>query len=111
MGKERLFETVAHKAAKEWNAGENVGPRCRCYIPQDLGRIREIVGDLPLLIPGLGTQGGDIGATVTAGLCSRGAGMVINSSRGIIYAGTGADFADKARRAACELRDSINRYR
>ena len=111
IGKQRLFEIIAHKAAKEWNGGKNVGLVVGATFPKDLKRIREIVGDMPLLIPGLGAQGGDIEATVTAGLCSRGSGMVINSSRGIIYAGKGVDFADRARFAARELRDSINRYR
>ncbi len=111
FGKERLFEIVAHKAAEEWNTGENVGLVIGATFPQDLRGIRKIVGDMPLLIPGLGAQGGDLEATVKAGLSSRGAGMLINSSRGIIYAGSGADFADAARLAARNLRDSINRFR
>jgi orotidine-5'-phosphate decarboxylase len=79
--------------------------------PEELKRIREAVGDLPILIPGIGAQGGDVEATVKAGKDSHGAGMIINSSRGIIYASTGPDFALAARKATEVLRAEINTYR
>jgi len=62
-------------------------------------------------VPGIGAQGGDIEATVKAGKTLGGTGLMINSSRAILYAGQGEDYADAARRAALETRDAINRYR
>jgi len=79
--------------------------------PEQLREVREVVGDMPILIPGIGAQGGDVEKTVTAGKDSRGWGMIINSSRGIIFASKGADFAEAARRETEKLRDMINQYR
>jgi orotidine-5'-phosphate decarboxylase len=79
--------------------------------PGEIARVREIVGDLPLLVPGIGAQGGDIEATVTAGKTAAGTGLIINSSRAILYAGKGEDFATAARQVARESRDAINRWR
>jgi orotidine-5'-phosphate decarboxylase len=81
--------------------------------PQELAQVRALVGDMPLLVPGIGAQGGDIAATVKAGRTAGGAGMMINSSRAILYAKPqdGEDFAAAARRVALETRDDINRYR
>jgi orotidine-5'-phosphate decarboxylase len=73
--------------------------------------VRAIVGEMPLLIPGIGAQGGDVEATVRAGRTAAGTGMLINSSRAISYAGDGEDFAAAAAGAAQATRDSINRYR
>jgi orotidine-5'-phosphate decarboxylase len=70
-----------------------------------------VVGDLPFLVPGVGAQGGDVAAAVRAGRTADGFGMVLNSSRGIIYASSGEDFAEAARIAARTLRDEINLYR
>ncbi len=66
---------------------------------------------MPLLIPGIGAQGGDVEATVRAGRTATGTGMLINSSRAIIYAGHDDDYADAAAKAARETRDRINAYR
>ncbi len=72
--------------------------------------VRGIVGDMPLLIPGIGAQGGDVQATVSAGRTANGTGMLINSSRAIIYAGKGGeDFAQAAARAAMETREHVQR--
>jgi orotidine-5'-phosphate decarboxylase len=81
--------------------------------PQELAEVRALVGDMPLLVPGIGAQGGDIAATVKAGRTLAGAGMMINSSRAILYAQpqVSEDFAAAARRVALETRDDINRYR
>jgi orotidine-5'-phosphate decarboxylase len=79
--------------------------------PAEIARVRQIVGDLPLLVPGIGAQGGDVEATLNAGRTANGSGLMINSSRAILYAGKGEDFAAKARQAALETRDLINRYR
>ena len=81
--------------------------------PQELAQVRAIIGDMPLLVPGVGAQGGDVQATVTAGKTAAGTGMMINSSRAILYATpqAGEDFAAAARRVAIETRDAINRFR
>jgi orotidine-5'-phosphate decarboxylase len=80
-------------------------------VPAELARVREIAPTLPLLVPGVGAQGGDVEATVRAGRTADGTGMMINSSRAILYAGAGEDFAEAARRVAIETRDAINRFR
>ena len=72
---------------------------------------RAVVGDMPILIPGIGTQGGEVAATVKAGQDSRGWGMIINASRSIIFASRGSDFAAAARAATERLRAEINRNR
>jgi orotidine-5'-phosphate decarboxylase len=79
--------------------------------PKEIEVVRGIVGEMPLLIPGIGAQGGDVEATVNAGRNAAGTGMLINSSRAIIYAGKGEDFGDAAAKAAQETRDRINAYR
>jgi orotidine-5'-phosphate decarboxylase len=81
--------------------------------PEELAQVRAIVGDMPLLVPGIGAQGGDIAATVRSGKTAAGAGMMINSSRAILYAEPqgGEDYAQAARRVARETRDAINAYR
>lgn len=71
----------------------------------------DIVGDLPLLVPGIGAQGADIEATVQAGKTANGTGLMINSSRAILYAGKGEDFARDARRVAETTRTAINQFR
>ena len=106
-----LYATVAHKATHEWNANGNVLLVVGATYPEELHEIRGIVGDMPLLVPGIGAQGGDVERAVTCGKSSNGSGMVINSSRGIIYASKGADFAEAARASALQLRDDINAYR
>jgi orotidine-5'-phosphate decarboxylase len=73
--------------------------------------VRALAPNLPLLVPGIGSQGGDVQATVSAGRTTEGLGMVINSSRAILYAGRGEDFAQAARQAASEARQMINRFR
>ena len=79
--------------------------------PDELAEIRAVTGDLPFLVPGIGAQGGDVAAAVRAGRTADGRGLLINSSRGILYAGQGEDFADAARAAAQALRTEVNLYR
>jgi orotidine-5'-phosphate decarboxylase len=110
-GKTALYELVAAKVAKEWNTTGQCALVVGATFPAELARVREIVGDLPLLVPGIGAQGGDIEATVKAGRTANGTGLMINSSRAILYAGKGEDFADAAREVALATRDAINRYR
>ncbi len=107
----RLFEIVAEKAVKDWNYNGNVCLVAGATYPEELGVIRKIVGDMPLLVPGVGAQGGDVEAVLKHGLNSQGTGLVINSSRGILYAKKGTDFAAASREATLLLRDQINRLR
>jgi orotidine-5'-phosphate decarboxylase len=105
-----LYQVVARLAAEKWNAGGQLGLVVGATFPREIEIVRELVGDMPLLIPGIGAQGGDIEATVKAGRTPAGSGMLINSSRGIIYAGGGEDFGGAAGGAARRTRDSINIY-
>jgi len=104
-----LFMTVAKKAA-EWSKEGEIGLVVGATQPEHMSRIRDIVGDLPFLIPGIGAQGGDIDAVIQH--CGGKAGnSVINSSRGILYASSGEDYADAARESLLTLRDAINARR
>jgi orotidine-5'-phosphate decarboxylase len=111
VGGEKLYERVARLACGEWNAGGQLGLVVGATYPAELARVRAIVGAMPLLVPGIGAQGGDVQAAVQAGQTPDGTGMVINSSRAILYAGHGEDFAHAARSAARSARDQINRQR
>lgn len=99
----RLYEAVAEKAARDWNRRDNIGLVVGATWPTELASVRARVGRLPLLVPGIGAQGGDIEATLRAGLRPDGWGLLINSARGIIYAGSGEDFAAAAGAAAGQL--------
>lgn len=102
-----LYVHVARSAATRWRHLGDCGLVVGATYPEELGHVRAVVGDLPLLVPGIGAQGGDVHATVAAGADAEGYGMVINSSRAILYASAGDDFADAARRAAIATRDEI----
>jgi orotidine-5'-phosphate decarboxylase len=102
-----VFTHVARRAVNEWSLRGEVALVVGATYPDELGTVRAIVGDMPLLVPGIGAQGGDVEATVRAGRDSSGYGMMINSSRAIIYASAGDDFATAARRAAVDLRDRM----
>ena len=108
---EKLYERVAHLVASEWNTTGQCALVVGATFPGEIARVREIVGDMPLLVPGIGAQGGDVEATMHAGRTRNGTGLMINSSRAILYAGKGEDYAAAARKAALETRDTINRYR
>jgi orotidine-5'-phosphate decarboxylase len=111
VGGEKLYERVARLAAEQWNSTGQIGLVVGATFPAEIARVREIVGDMPLLVPGIGAQGGDIEATVKAGCTAHANGLMINSSRAILYAGKDENFAAAARRVAQETRDAINRYR
>ena len=111
VGGEKLYERVARLVADEWNASGNCGLVVGATFPAEIARVRELTGDMPLLVPGIGAQGGDIAATMQAGRTADGCGLMINSSRAILYAGKGEDFAVEARRVALETRDAINAQR
>ncbi|CAK0537182.1 orotidine 5'-phosphate decarboxylase [Burkholderia pseudomallei] len=107
-----LYQVVADLAASQWNAKTGqLGLVVGATFPREIEIVRGIVGDMPLLIPGIGAQGGDVAATVAAGRTADGAGMMINSSRAILYASRGDDFADAAARTAERTRDAINAHR
>ena len=108
VGGGALFEIVARKAL-EWDEYGNIGLVVGATYPDDLKRVRKICPDMPILIPGVGKQGGDLEAAVRNGVDANKEKAIINSSREIIYASKGKDFAEAARRAAIDLRDEINR--
>jgi len=107
----RLFHIVADLAARRWNARGNCALVVGATYPRELAEVREIVGNMPLLVPGVGAQGGDVAQAVQNGQTAVGAGLIISSSRGILYASSGENFASAARDATQKLRDLINASR
>ncbi|HEY51732.1 MAG TPA: orotidine-5'-phosphate decarboxylase [Dehalococcoidia bacterium] len=105
-----LFEFVARRAG-DWNVHGNIGLVVGATYPDELKAIREQHPDMPLLIPGIGAQGGDLALTVRYGVDRHGEKAIINSSRQILYASRGKDFAPAARQAAIELKEQINRIK
>lgn len=105
-----LYERIAVQAATRWNGHGNCALVVGATWPEQLARVRSLVGDMPLLVPGVGAQGGDVEQLVRAGRTA-GGGLIVNSSRGILYAGSGDDATAAARAATLALRDKINRYR
>lgn len=108
---EPLYQVVARQVAENWNTHNNCALVVGATYPAELAQVRAIVGNMPILIPGVGAQGGEVAATVKAGKDSRSWGMIISSSREIIYASQGADFAQAARNVAKNLHDEINQAR
>ena len=106
-----LYLRVAETIARDWNAHGNCALVTGATWPEELGKVRAVVGDMPLLVPGIGAQGGDVEAVLRHGRTAAGTGLLISSSRAILYAGHGEDFAAAARAAASGLRDTINRCR
>ena len=109
-GQPRLFEHLAHLAQTEWNTTGQIGLVVGATFPAEIARVREIAPTLPLLIPGVGAQGGDAAATVRAGLRSDGP-IIVNSSRAILYASKGEDFAAAARAEATRTRGVLEAAR
>lgn len=105
-----LYKVVALRA-REWNAGGNAGLVVGATYPKELAEVRQLAPELPLLIPGVGAQAGDLEQTVLHGTDGAGERAVINSSRQVIHASLGPDWQEAARRAAASLRDAINEYR
>lgn len=106
-----LYLHVAKLAAKKWNTHGQCGLVVGATFPNEIAKVREVVGDMPLLVPGIGAQGGDIPATVKAGLTAQGTGMMINSSRAILYASAKEDWQQAAAQVARATRDAINAAR
>ena len=115
-GQPRLYEHLAALAQSEWNRNGQIGLVVGATYPAEIARVRELAPTLPLLIPGVGAQGGDAVATVQAGLMRDAAGaitgpIVVNSSRAILYASSGEDYAEAARRIAQATRATLNAAR
>jgi orotidine-5'-phosphate decarboxylase len=106
-----IYEHVAKIISDKWNANNNCLLVVGATWPAQMAKIRNIVGEMAFLVPGVGAQGGDVEAMVTAGQTSDGTGLIINSARGILYASSGADFAIVARAETLSLRDTINKFR
>ncbi|HBE79283.1 MAG TPA: orotidine-5'-phosphate decarboxylase [Firmicutes bacterium] len=102
-----LYKIVASRVSQSWNRNHNCGLVVGATYPEQLAEVRQIAGDLPLLIPGIGAQGGDLAQTVTNGLNSKGSGIIINSSRSIIYASDDRDFMQAAGAEAAKLDQAI----
>lgn len=105
-----LYEHVARLASGPWNTTGQLGLVVGATFPGEVARVRELAPALPLLIPGIGAQGGDVEATVKAGYRAGGT-IVVNSSRAVLYASSGDDFASAARAVAIQTRSALNAAR
>lgn len=109
---EPLYQRLAGEIATEWDTNKNCMLVVGATWPEQLSKIRLIVGDdMPLLVPGVGAQGGSAAEVVANGASQSGDGLIISSSRAILYASDGVDFAEAARKACLDLRDEINEAR
>lgn len=108
---EPVYEYIARLVAKEWNFNHNCLLVMGATWPQQVARVRSIVGDMPFLVPGAGAQGGDVGSIVQAGQTAAGTGLIISASRIILYASANDDFAEAARTQAVALKNAINQHR
>lgn len=104
---EPLYLKVARKAQREWNVNNNVCLVVGATATDEMAKIRDVAPDLPFLVPGIGSQGGDVAATVNAGKFQHGGGLIINASRSVLYASKSQDYAAAARIEAMRLRDQI----
>ena len=111
MGGEPLYLALARRVAADWNQRGNCGLVVGATYPEELRRVRGAVGDMAILVPGIGAQGGDLRGTLEAGLDSNGQGLVISVSRSILYASNGLDFAAAARREALQIWRAIEETR
>ena len=107
----KLYLTVAELVARRWNSRGNCLLVVGATFPKELADVRQVVGDMPLLVPGVGAQGGDVSQVVSNGQTRDGTGLIISSSRGILYAAQGDEFAGAARAATEALRSQINASR
>jgi orotidine-5'-phosphate decarboxylase len=109
IGTRPLYEKIV-LAAKRWNVHQNIGLVVGATHPKELLRVRRIVPDIPILIPGVGKQGGDLTSSLRCGCDKHGQLAVINASRSIIYASSGKDFAEAARAEAMKTVEEMRRY-
>ena len=107
-GRGKLYQIVADLAVTRWNARGNCLLVVGATYPRELAEVRARVGDMPLLVPGVGAQQGNVAQVVQNGSTRAGTGLIISSARAILYASAGADFADAARAAAEKIRTAIN---
>lgn len=106
-----IYEHVAKLISDKWNFNQNCLLVVGATWPSQMSRIRSIVGDMPFLVPGVGAQGGDVKEMVTAGQTTNGTGLIISSSRAILYASSGANFAEAARSETKKLKNTVNKFR
>jgi len=108
-----VYQHVAQLVAEKWNKNGQCALVVGATFPDELAQVRAIVGDMPLLVPGVGAQGANVQATVNAGRTAAGTGMMINSSRAVLYAEPqeGEDYPAASRRIAMQTRDEINQFR
>lgn len=111
VGSRKVYQVVAELVAKQWNSRGNCLLVVGATYPRELAEIREIAGNMPFLVPGVGAQGADVAQAVLSGQTPDGTGLIISSSRGILYGSSGEDFTDAARAAAQKLRDQVNASR
>lgn len=111
IGGRRLYELIAAFAAEKWNSRGNVALVVGATYPRELAQVRAIVGTMPLLVPGIGAQGGHVAQAIVNGRSADGTGLIVSSSRAILYASAGENFALAARTATRQLRDEINLHR
>lgn len=106
-----LYQHVAHAVATTWNTRGNCGLVVGATYPEELRVVREIVGDMPILVPGVGAQGGDLEAVIQNGRDASGNGLIISLSRSVLYASSGVDFAEAGRREVERVKNAINDLR
>jgi orotidine-5'-phosphate decarboxylase len=111
VGGRPLYQRVAEMVASRWAPIGDCGLVVGATFPDQLGDVRAIVGDLPILVPGIGTQSGDLAASVRLGSTGAGTGLLLSSSREILYASAGEDFVQAARTRAMATRDAIRVFR
>lgn len=111
VGGEEIYKKIAYLSQTRWNLNNNLCLVVGGTYPKELAAVRKMAPDIPILVPGVGAQGGKVNEIVKAGMTDDHAGLIINSSRGIIYASTEDDFAEAARNATIQLKDSINKHR
>jgi len=111
VGGRKLYEVVAQLAAERWNSRGNCALVVGATYPQELAQVRALTGDMPFLVPGVGAQGGDVAAAVRNGQTAAGDGLMVSSSRAILYAASDETWLEAARTATRTLRDQINQHR
>lgn len=107
---EPLYQIITQNIVQKWNENGNCAVVVGATYSEELKKVREIVGDMPILIPGIGAQGGDLRGVVEAGKDSHNQGMIINASRSIIFASSGEDFAEAARAETEKLHNQIKEF-
>ena len=106
-----IYQQVAENVVKKWNTHGNCMLVVGATYPEELKQVRSIVGDMTILVPGIGAQGGDLEATMLVGLNSKKSGVIIHASRSIIFASSEKDFASVALREVKKLKENINSFR